>query len=155
MSEREHRPDREVRGLSHSTATRTEVQRLFDLVRERLTSIVAVEPEVLEPLLIALLAQGHVLIEGIPGIGKTLLARTLARCLDCDFRRIQFTNDLMPSDIVGSAIWKPGSESFVFVEGPLFTDIVLGIPAGLFVLFVVNFVQWVRLDDPDKALASS
>jgi MoxR-like ATPase len=125
MSERENHPYREVRGLSQSTATRTEVQRLFDLVRERLTRVVAVEPEVLEPLLVALLAQGHVLIEGIPGIGKTLLARTLARCLDCEFRRIQFTNDLMPSDIVGSSIWKPGSESFVFVKGPLFADIVL------------------------------
>ena len=111
--------------MSQSTATTAEVQSLFRLVRQRLLSVMAVEPEVVEPLLIALLAQGHVLIEGIPGIGKTLLARTLAQCLDCDFRRIQFTNDLMPSDIVGSAIWKPGAESFVFIRGPLFTNIVL------------------------------
>lgn len=111
--------------MSQNTATTAEVQSLFRLVRQRLLSVMAVEPEVVEPLLIALLAQGHVLIEGIPGIGKTLLARTLAQCLDCDFRRIQFTNDLMPSDIVGTSIWRQSHEEFTFSKGPLFSNIVL------------------------------
>ena len=88
-------------------------------------SVVSVPDDVLDPILIAFLAGGHVLIEGIPGTGKTLLSRTLARCFDCDFKRIQFTNDLMPSDIVGSSVWRPGEERFEFVRGPLFANVVL------------------------------
>ncbi|MHC5064600.1 MAG: AAA family ATPase [Planctomycetota bacterium] len=94
-------------------------------MRDRLTSVVAIKQETLEPMLVALLAQGHVLIEGIPGIGKTLLARTLARCVAGSFNRVQFTNDLMPTDIVGSMVWRPGAEKFSFVRGPLFANIVL------------------------------
>jgi MoxR-like ATPase len=88
-------------------------------------STVAVPAVVLEPLLCALLARGHALIEGIPGIGKTLLARTLARCVDCDFRRIQFTNDLMPSDVIGTSMWRQGEGRMEFVPGPLFANLVL------------------------------
>ncbi len=94
-------------------------------VTEKVSGIVALNRGVLEPILVALLARGHVLIEGIPGIGKTLLARTLARCIDCDMSRIQFTNDLMPSDVVGTAVWRPGAERFDFVKGPLFANVVL------------------------------
>jgi MoxR-like ATPase len=94
-------------------------------LRREIRRVVSVPDEVLEPILVSLLAGGHVLIEGIPGTGKTLLSRTLARCLDLDFNRIQFTNDLMPSDIVGSSVWRPGEERFEFVPGPLFSNIVL------------------------------
>jgi MoxR-like ATPase len=94
-------------------------------LRHRIAEIVAIEDEVLEPVLVALFARGHALIEGIPGIGKTLLARTLARCVDCDFHRVQFTNDLMPADVVGSLVWRGSTESFEFVPGPLFANIVL------------------------------
>jgi MoxR-like ATPase len=66
-----------------------------------------------------------VLLEGIPGIGKTLLARTLAHCLDGEWKRIQFTNDLMPSDVVGTAVWRPDLGKFAFVRGPLFANLVL------------------------------
>lgn len=76
-------------------------------------------------LLTALLANGHVLIQGAPGIGKTTLAKTLAEAVDCGFSRIQFTPDLLPSDILGYSMYRQGSDSFEFIGGPIFNNIVL------------------------------
>lgn len=95
------------------------------LVRREVRSVVTVPDRVLDPILVALFAGGHVLVEGIPGTGKTLLSRTIARALDCSFKRIQFTNDLMPSDIVGSSVWRAEEGRFEFVPGPLFANVVL------------------------------
>jgi len=107
------------------TLTTTDGRTLRLALTERVGSVLAVPEETVETVLTALFARGHVLIEGIPGVGKTLLARTIARCLGASFRRIQFTNDLLPSDVVGSVVWRPKREEFEFVRGPLFTNVVL------------------------------
>jgi MoxR-like ATPase len=83
------------------------------------------QQELVNGLLVALLSEGHVLIESVPGLGKTLLVRTLGRVLGCSFNRIQFTPDLMPSDITGSPIFDQGSNDFRFRPGPIFTQLLL------------------------------
>ncbi|GGJ97497.1 magnesium chelatase [Lentibacillus kapialis] len=75
--------------------------------------------------LVALLAQGHVLLEDVPGVGKTMLVRTLAKSLDCDFRRIQFTPDLLPADVTGVSIYNPKELEFEFRSGPILGNVVL------------------------------
>ncbi len=107
------------------SATTIDVRQLNAQVRQQVRSVVAVDDSVLDPILISLFSRGHVLIEGIPGTGKTLLARTVSRCLDVAFNRVQFTNDLMPSDIVGSMVWRRDAEKFQFIRGPLFANLVL------------------------------
>ena len=75
--------------------------------------------------LVALLARGHLLIEDVPGVGKTTLAQTLARSINCSFHRIQFTSDLLPSDVVGISVFNQSQQSFEFKRGPVFTNILL------------------------------
>ncbi|MEM9800196.1 MAG: MoxR family ATPase [Planctomycetota bacterium] len=120
--------------LSVTTTTKTDdpiaplgelASETFTALRTAVRRVVHVPDEVLDPILVALLAGGHALVEGIPGTGKTLLSRAIARALDCSFKRIQFTNDLMPSDVVGASVWRAGDERFEFVPGPLFANIVL------------------------------
>ena len=94
-------------------------------VREEVGKAFIGQSEVLDQILIALLAGGHVLIEGVPGLGKTLLVRALSRALDCSFARVQFTPDLMPGDISGHAVWNPKSETFNIRRGPVFTHLLL------------------------------
>jgi MoxR-like ATPase len=81
--------------------------------------------QVVERVLAALLAEGHVLLEDAPGLGKTTLAKALARSIDCEFRRIQFTPDLLPSDILGVSIFEPERHEFVFKPGPIFANVIL------------------------------
>jgi MoxR-like ATPase len=83
------------------------------------------KPEVVRLAVVGLLARGHLLIEDVPGVGKTTLAAALARSIGVAFQRIQFTSDMLPSDVIGVSIWEPGKGEFVFKPGPLFTNIVL------------------------------
>jgi len=88
-------------------------------------SVIRGKPEAIRLAVVALLAKGHVLIEDVPGVGKTTLAQALAKALGLDFQRIQFTSDLLPSDIIGVSIYRRESEDFHFSPGPLFANVVL------------------------------
>lgn len=96
-----------------------------EAVREEVSRAFIGQPDVLDQILIALLAGGHVLIEGVPGLGKTLLVRALAQALELAYARVQFTPDLMPSDVSGHAVYDPKTESFQIRRGPVFTNILL------------------------------
>ena len=94
-------------------------------IEEQLTQVLVGQPAITRQVLIALITGGHVLIEGVPGLGKTLLARSLARVLELDFQRIQFTPDLMPSDVTGHALFDSQSGDFRVRKGPAFTNLLL------------------------------
>src|SRR5215813_14691989 len=83
------------------------------------------KPQVIRLAVVGLLARGHLLIEDVPGVGKTTLAAALARSLGAGFQRIQFTSDMLPSDVLGVAVYEPDKHEFVFKPGPIFTNIVL------------------------------
>ncbi|CCP18849.1 MoxR-like ATPase [Stenotrophomonas maltophilia RA8] len=96
-----------------------------DAIRDAVGHAFIGQADVLDQILVALLAGGHVLIEGVPGLGKTLLVRALAQALELDYGRVQFTPDLMPSDVSGHAVYDPKSESFKIRRGPVFTNLLL------------------------------
>jgi MoxR-like ATPase len=98
---------------------------LLRRLRDNVAAVVLGKPEVIRLALVALLAEGHLLLEDVPGIGKTLLAKALAKSLACGFHRIQFTPDLLPSDLLGTSVFHQGSGTFVFQPGPVFTHVVL------------------------------
>ena len=97
----------------------------FAALREQLDGVIMGQERVKGLALTALVAGGHMLLEGVPGTGKTLLSLAIARLLGCRFRRIQFTPDLMPSDLVGANVFNQKTQEFVFRAGPVFTDILL------------------------------
>jgi MoxR-like ATPase len=94
-------------------------------IRRELAKVIVGQEAPIEQILIALLAEGHALIEGVPGTAKTLTVKTLSRIINADFGRIQFTPDLMPSDITGTNIFNVATSSFSLRQGPIFTDILL------------------------------
>ena len=94
-------------------------------ILENLRKIIIGKDDVLEKVLIALLARGHVLIEDIPGVGKTTLVKALAKSIDLSYKRVQFTPDLMPSDIIGISIYDKNTGLFSFKEGPIFNQVIL------------------------------
>ncbi len=95
------------------------------VLQAELGKVILGKAEVIEKVVVALLAGGHILMEDLPGVGKTTLAKALARCVTADFKRVQFTPDLLPTDILGSSIYNPRDGSFTFKEGPVFTNILL------------------------------
>src|SRR6266516_1826467 len=94
-------------------------------MQQAIESVVLGKPQVVRLALTCLLADGHLLIEDVPCVGKTTLAQALARGFDCAFRRIQFTSDLLPSDILGVSIFSQASHSFELRRGPIFDNVVL------------------------------
>ena len=101
------------------------VSSTVDHIRRELGKVIVGQDAPIEQILIALLAEGHALIEGVPGTAKTLTVKTLSRIINADFGRIQFTPDLMPSDITGTNIFNVATSSFTLRQGPIFTDILL------------------------------
>jgi MoxR-like ATPase len=94
-------------------------------IQDNIALIIKGKTHVIEMAVVCLLARGHLLLEDVPGVGKTTLAHSLARSLDCSFKRIQFTSDLLPSDIVGVSVFNRQKQEFEFIPGPIFANVVL------------------------------
>lgn len=103
-----------------------QVQQLANQARAEIGRVYIGNPHLIDALLTALLARGHILLEGVPGVAKTTLVKAFAQVLGCRYRRIQFTPDLLPSDITGTYLLDPVRKDFVLREGPLFSQVVLG-----------------------------
>ena len=111
--------------VAEAESSLADVHLAFTSLRKQLDSVILGQAQMKERVLTCLLAGGHGLIEGAPGTGKTLLALALSRLLGCRFRRIQFTPDLMPVDLLGTNVFNPKTHEFVFQPGPVFTDVLL------------------------------
>src|SRR3990167_1497327 len=115
--------------MSHAAISPDRLARVNQLARaitEEVGRVFIGAPAITEALLVSLLARGHVLIEGYPGVAKTTLVKAFSGTLGCNFRRVQFTPDLLPSDITGNYILDMRTNTFVLREGPVFTNVLLG-----------------------------
>lgn len=115
--------------MSDSTSLEAKVQEAGEQInrcRKEIAKRVIGQPEMVDGMLMGLLAKGHVLIEGVPGLAKTLAVKTLADVINAEFKRIQFTPDLLPADLIGTMIYRQQTGEFVPRKGPVFTNILLG-----------------------------
>ena len=103
-----------------------EANKPFSAVKEEINKMLVGQAYLVDRLLIALLSNGHILLEGLPGLAKTLAVTTLAKVIGCDFKRVQFTPDLLPADLIGTSIYNPKDGTFSVKKGPIFTNFVLG-----------------------------
>ena len=101
------------------------LQEKVDAIKKEMAKVIVGQDQMIEMMIVALLADGHVLLEGVPGIAKTLTAKLLSKLISTHFSRIQFTPDLMPSDVTGTTVFNSGSSKFEFNPGPIFSNIVL------------------------------
>ncbi len=97
----------------------------IQLLQDRIDSVIKGKQNAVKMAIVTLLGRGHLMIEDVPGVGKTTLAFTLAKATNCSFHRIQFTNDMLPTDIIGVSIYNPETKNFEFKQGPVFSNIVL------------------------------
>lgn len=102
-----------------------EASRPFQVLREQIHTVVVGQEELLDGLIMGLLCNGHVLIEGVPGLAKTTAVSTLARCIATGFQRIQFTPDLLPADLLGTLVYRPSDGEFTVKQGPIFSNLIL------------------------------
>src|SRR5579859_5463044 len=127
LSRAEHAPSEDLRQEDLEAVKK--LQTGFDNIKKQLARVIVGQDEVIEQLLIALFSRGHCILEGVPGLAKTLMISTLSRCLSMTFSRIQFTPDLMPADITGTEVLEEnrstGRREFRFIEGPLFYNVIL------------------------------
>lgn len=112
---------------TQETPQRTETfADIFQAIGANVAYVIQGKPEVIDLMVLCLVSGGHLLMEDVPGVGKTSLAKALARSIDCGFGRVQFTPDLLPSDVIGVSVWNRESSQFEFRPGPIFASIVLG-----------------------------
>src|SRR5712692_7753378 len=108
--------------VNHQPSVSTE---LLSRLQRSVQTVIRGKDEVIQLALVTLLARGHLLIEDVPGVGKTTLAHSLARSFNCVFHRIQFTSDMLPSDVIGVSVFSQRTQLFEFRPGPIFANIVL------------------------------
>ncbi|MEX2625916.1 MAG: MoxR family ATPase [Ilumatobacteraceae bacterium] len=111
--------------MAASTGPSDAFSSLFDAITANVAQVVRGKPDAIELAVMTMLAEGHLLVEDVPGVGKTSLAKALAASVDCDWKRVQFTPDLLPTDLVGVNIYERANEAFRFSPGPIFANIVL------------------------------
>ncbi|MGC4129301.1 MAG: MoxR family ATPase [Bergeyella sp.] len=125
MENFENQPQENAAPQFQSRIDMAEMRQNLDKVKSEIAKVIVGQEKMVEHLLAALLSNGHVLIEGVPGVAKTITAKLLAKTVDVDFSRIQFTPDLMPSDILGTSVFNVKNSEFEFKKGPIFSSFVL------------------------------